>query len=59
MSESGRCLGSGVRNPEVKRMLLVRDRLRSRPDERDLCQRSKRELAARRWNYCNAALGRI
>jgi GrpB-like predicted nucleotidyltransferase (UPF0157 family) len=38
-------------NPEVDRMLRFRDRLRARPDERDLYQRTKRELAARRWTY--------
>jgi GrpB-like predicted nucleotidyltransferase (UPF0157 family) len=37
--------------PEVERMLLFRDRLRSRSDERELYQRTKRELAARRWDY--------
>jgi GrpB-like predicted nucleotidyltransferase (UPF0157 family) len=36
---------------EVERMLLFRDRLRSRLDERELYQRAKRELAARRWDY--------
>ena len=38
-------------NPEVARMVLFRDRLRSRSDERELYQRTKRELAARRWDY--------
>ena len=32
-------------------MLLFRDRLRSRPDERELFERTKRALAARRWDY--------
>ena len=36
---------------EVDRMLAFRDRLRARPDERDLYERTKRELAARRWDY--------
>jgi GrpB-like predicted nucleotidyltransferase (UPF0157 family) len=36
---------------EVERMLLFRDRLRSRSDERELYQFTKRELAARRWDY--------
>jgi GrpB-like predicted nucleotidyltransferase (UPF0157 family) len=36
---------------EVDRMLLFRDRLRSRPEERELYERTKRELAARRWAY--------
>lgn len=36
---------------EVERMLLFRDRLRSRPEERQLYERTKRELAARRWAY--------
>jgi len=38
-------------SPEVERMLLFRDRLRARPEERELYERTKRELAARRWNY--------
>jgi GrpB-like predicted nucleotidyltransferase (UPF0157 family) len=38
-------------SPEVERMLLFRDRLRRRSEERDLYQRTKRELAARRWDY--------
>jgi len=37
--------------PEVERMLLFRDRLRTRPEELDLYQRTKRELAARQWAY--------
>ena len=37
--------------PEVVRMLAFRDRLRARPEERDLYERTKRELAARRWDY--------
>jgi GrpB-like predicted nucleotidyltransferase (UPF0157 family) len=40
-----------VGSPEVERMLLFRDRLRAVPDERELYQRTKRELAARRWDY--------
>ena len=32
-------------------MLAFRDRLRARPEERDLYERTKRELAARRWDY--------
>jgi GrpB-like predicted nucleotidyltransferase (UPF0157 family) len=36
---------------EVERMLQFRDRLRGRPDERELYQRTKRELAARRWDF--------
>ena len=36
---------------EVERMLLFRDLLRNRPEERELYQRTKRELAARRWAY--------
>jgi len=32
-------------------MLLFRDRLRAVPEERELYQRTKRELAARRWDY--------
>jgi GrpB-like predicted nucleotidyltransferase (UPF0157 family) len=38
-------------NPEVERMLLFRDRLRAIPQDRDLYQRTKRELAERRWDY--------
>jgi GrpB-like predicted nucleotidyltransferase (UPF0157 family) len=38
-------------SPEVERMLLFRDRLRSRPEERELYERTKRELAAQRWDY--------
>jgi GrpB-like predicted nucleotidyltransferase (UPF0157 family) len=40
-----------VGSPEVERMLLFRDRLRAIPEERELYQRTKRELAARRWDY--------
>ena len=40
-----------VGSPEVARMLLFRDRLRLRPDERELYQRTKRELAVQRWDY--------
>lgn len=36
---------------EVERMLLFRDRLRSCSQDRDHYQRTKRELAARRWSY--------
>jgi GrpB-like predicted nucleotidyltransferase (UPF0157 family) len=37
--------------PEVDRMLAFRDRLRTRPEERALYERTKRDLAARRWDY--------
>jgi GrpB-like predicted nucleotidyltransferase (UPF0157 family) len=37
--------------PEVERMLLFRNRLRAVPQERDLYQRTKRELADRQWEY--------
>jgi GrpB-like predicted nucleotidyltransferase (UPF0157 family) len=40
-----------VGSPEVERMLLFRDRLRAIPQERDLYQRTKRELADRPWEY--------
>jgi GrpB-like predicted nucleotidyltransferase (UPF0157 family) len=40
-----------VGSPEAERMLLFRDWLRSRSDERELYERTKRELAARRWDY--------
>jgi GrpB-like predicted nucleotidyltransferase (UPF0157 family) len=36
---------------EVERMLLFRDVLRNRSDERELYERTKRELAARQWAY--------
>jgi GrpB-like predicted nucleotidyltransferase (UPF0157 family) len=43
---------------EVDRMVQFRDRLRSRPDQRALYERTKRELAARHWthvqNYADA-----
>ena len=32
-------------------MLLFRDRLRSHPEDRELYERTKRELAAARWSY--------
>ena len=38
-------------NPEVERMLVFRNRLRAIPQDRDLYQRTKRELADRRWDY--------
>lgn len=38
-------------SPEVERMLAFRDRLRSEPEERELYERTKRELAAKRWAY--------
>lgn len=37
--------------PEVERMLMFRDRLRSHPDDRDVYERTKRDLAVRRWAY--------
>ena len=40
-----------IGSSEVERMLLFRDRLRTHPDERELYERAKRELAARRWGY--------
>jgi GrpB-like predicted nucleotidyltransferase (UPF0157 family) len=45
-------------SPEIQRMLVFRDRLRSHPDERRLYERTKRELADREWafvqNYADA-----
>jgi GrpB-like predicted nucleotidyltransferase (UPF0157 family) len=38
-------------SPEVERMVMFRDRLRTHPQDRDLYQRTKRELAAQRWAY--------
>ena len=37
--------------PEIDRMLAFRDWLRTHDDERDLYERTKRELAARTWKY--------
>lgn len=37
--------------PEIERMLLFRDRLRSEQDDRELYERTKRELAQREWKY--------
>lgn len=36
---------------EVDRMLLFRDWLRAHPEDRDLYERTKRELASRAWKY--------
>ena len=36
---------------EIHRMLLMRDWLRTHPEDRDLYGRTKRGLAARRWKY--------
>ena len=38
-------------SPEIVRMLAFRDWLRNHDDERDLYERTKRELAARTWKY--------
>ncbi len=40
-----------VGSPEIDRMLAFRDRLRTHPDERELYQRTKLELAARNWEF--------
>ncbi len=40
-----------VGSPEAERLLLFRDRLRSSPEDRDLYERSKRELAGRQWAH--------
>ncbi len=37
--------------PEIARMLLFRDWLRSHPEDRQLYERTKRELAQREWKY--------
>jgi GrpB-like predicted nucleotidyltransferase (UPF0157 family) len=37
--------------PEVARMLLFRNWLRNNPSDRQLYQRTKRELAGRDWKY--------
>jgi GrpB-like predicted nucleotidyltransferase (UPF0157 family) len=36
---------------EVERMLVFRDRLRSNAEDRELYERTKRELAAKEWKY--------
>ena len=36
---------------ELERMVGFRDWLRAHPEDRDLYERTKRELAARRWKY--------
>ncbi len=37
--------------PEIDRMLLMRDWMRSHPDDRDLYAAEKRRLGAQRWKY--------
>jgi GrpB-like predicted nucleotidyltransferase (UPF0157 family) len=37
--------------PEIERMLLFRDRLRSDQADRELYERTKRELARKEWKY--------
>jgi len=37
--------------PEIERMLLFRDRLRGNESDRELYERTKRELAEREWKY--------
>jgi len=39
---------------EIERWLVFRDRLRSSPSDRDLYERTKRELALRRWPNTDA-----
>lgn len=36
---------------EIERYLMFRDRLRTNREDRELYERTKRELAARRWKY--------
>jgi GrpB-like predicted nucleotidyltransferase (UPF0157 family) len=38
-------------SPEIERMVAFRDWLRTQDDDRDLYERTKRELAAREWKY--------
>jgi GrpB-like predicted nucleotidyltransferase (UPF0157 family) len=38
-------------SPEIERMLAFRDWLRTNDADRELYERTKRELAARRWKY--------
>ena len=40
-----------VGSSEVQRMTVFRDRLRAHAEDRDLYQRTKRELAGKRWAY--------
>jgi GrpB-like predicted nucleotidyltransferase (UPF0157 family) len=40
-----------VGSPEIDKQLRFRDHLRAHPEDRDLYLRTKRELAARRWQY--------
>ena len=37
--------------PEIDRMLLFRDRLRSNDPDREVYERAKRELARKTWRY--------
>ena len=37
--------------PEIERNLLFRDRLRTHPGDRELYERTKRELAGKTWKY--------
>jgi GrpB-like predicted nucleotidyltransferase (UPF0157 family) len=37
--------------PEIERMLVLRDRLRSNESDREFYARTKRELAQRDWKY--------
>lgn len=37
--------------PEIAKMVRFRDRLRAVPEDRELYERTKRELAARTWTY--------
>jgi GrpB-like predicted nucleotidyltransferase (UPF0157 family) len=41
----------GPASPEIGHQLALRDWLRSHDDDRELYERTKRELAARRWDY--------
>ena len=43
------CFSDGC--PEIKRMLVFRDWLRTNEDDRRLYERTKRELAAKTWKY--------
>jgi GrpB-like predicted nucleotidyltransferase (UPF0157 family) len=38
-------------SPEIERMVAFRDWLRTHDDDRELYERTKRELAAREWKY--------
>ena len=42
-------------SPEIGRYLTFRDRLRRNPDERQLCDQTKRQLGTQSWANMDAA----